>query len=430
MNILKDIRITLLLLIFSLLPLFETNGQVITGRFTTYMYNWQVQNQQYGSSKHLRLYQGLVMNVKNIGSSKFSLHSSIRYTKDFISDDSFNINWRFQYLYGKLKNIFNVFDLKLGRQYIYSGVGYGSIDGFNGKLKLKNIADIQIYAGMPVSWYYDLKVQKWDENRMYGFRIQPRMFLRTLVGISYVQKHMKPLPYKVPGKFTFKEWNITSEAMELAGLDFYTEWSRKVNSYGRIDWDMTYKDIYRGNFYFNVPLSEKLTLSAEYYYRKPRIYNNSIFSVFTQHDNSEYWLRIYYNIKKNLTISGGTSIVSYSGEKGYRNNINLNYTYFNIGFTRTSGYSGRLDGITGSINYPVRNNIWIKGGSNITRYKLFESLEDYENLLSTFAGISYMPKKTCTFDIEGQGLNNYNYNRDLRLLFRANYWFSFRKKSQ
>ncbi len=427
---LKIYIIFLYFVIISFFPFNEMHSQVLTGRVSSYIYSWQVQDQQSGSSKHLRWYQTLVMNTKNIGSSNISLHTNMRYTKDFVNDNDYNRNWKFQYLYGRVRNIFKTIDFKFGRHYIYSGVGNGSIDGISGKIKLKGIADFELYGGMPVSWYNSIKIQKWDENRMYGFRIQPRMFFKTLMSLSYIQKHQKPIPYKIPGKFTFKKWDITTDVMEHAGLDFYTEWSKNTKTYGRIDWDMTYDDIYRINFYYNRTLYKKFSLSAEYYYRKPRIYKNSIFSVFTRHDNKEYWFRIYYNITEDISISGGTSVVAYSGEKGYRYNIGLYSTRFNISYNRTSGYSGRLDGFTGSINYPIRKNIWLRGGSNISRYKLFESLEDFENVLSTFVGISIIPVKTFTLDIEGQGLHNYNYDNDFRLLVRANYWFSFRKRSK
>lgn len=427
MNKLISVKIILLFLIFIILPIYENYGQVITGRVSSYMYGWQIQDQQSGSSEHMRWYQTLVMNVKNVGSTKVSFHTNIRYTKDFINDSDYNHNWKFQYFYGQVKNVLQVADVKFGRHYVYSGVGNGSIDGISTKIKVKKIADFEFYGGMPVSWYHEIKLQKWNESRMYGFRIQPRIFLNTLVSISYVQKKMNPLPYKIPGKFTFKKWDITSDAVEFVGLDFYTQWSEKTNAYGRLDWDMTYHDIYRINFYYNRSLYKKFSLSAEYYYRKPRVYNNSIFSVFAQHDNQEYWLRIYYNIKENLSVSGGTSIVIYSGDKGYRHNVSIYSNRFSIGYNHTSGYSGRLDGLTGSVNYLVRNNIWLKGGTNISRYKLFEHLEDFENVLSAFAGISIMPKKTCTLDIEGQGLHNYNHSSDFRLLLRANCWFSFGK---
>jgi len=408
----------------------KTFAQVLTGRISTYVYNWQIRDQQSGSSEHLRWYQSLILNAKNIGNQNISLHSNLRYTKDFVNDNAFNNNWKIQYLYGRVRNIFRKVDIKFGRHYVYSGVGNGSIDGISGKLKLKGIADFEVYGGMPMSWYHEIKVQKWNESRMYGFRIQPKIFMKTLVGISYVQKHMKPLPYMVPGKFTFKKWDFASDAMELTGLDFYTQWSEKTKAYGRLDWDMIYDDIYRINFYYNRSLHKRFSISAEYYYRKPRIYKNSIFSVFTQHDNKEYWFRIYYNLTKDISISGGTSIVEYSGDNGYRYNIGIYSRYFNFGYNHTSGYSGRLDGFTGSVNYPVRKNIFLRGGSNISRYKLFEHLEDFENLFSTFAGITIIPKKTCTLDIEGQGLHNYNYSSDFRLLLRGNCWFSLRRRNR
>ena len=425
-NLLK-IYLVSLILASTFFPSDGSHAQAVSGRISSFVYSWNVQDQQSGPSGHLRWYQTLVLNAKGIGSQNVSLHTNFRYTKDFNNDNNYNYNWKVQYIYAKVKNIFKTTNIKIGRHYIYAGVGNGSIDGVSGKIKLKNIGDIELYGGMPVSWYREFKIQKWNEGRMYGFRLQPRTFLKTLVGISYVQKHQKPIPYEIPGKFTFQQWDIASDAMELAGLDFYTEWSKNTTLYGRFDWDVMYDDIYRGNFYYKRVLNEKFSVSAEYYYRRPRIYKNSIFSVFTQYDNKEYWLRFYYKIKKNVSLSCGTSVVSYSNEKGYRYNINLNTKYYNVGYSHTSGYAGRLDGITGSINYPVRNNILVRGGSNISRYKLFEHLEDFQNLFSTFAGITILPKKTCSLDIEGQGLHNYNYSGDFRLLMRANYWFSFHK---
>ena len=243
-------------IVFLFLFLFFSNdigmfGQSLTGRMSSYIYSYKIQDQQSGSSQHARWYQTFVVNAKNIGNPNVSLHVNTRYTKDFINDNSFNRNLKFQYMYGKVRNIFDILDVKLGRQYIYSGVGSGSIDGVASKLKIKSIGDFEIYAGMPVSWYHEAEIQKWDDSRMYGFRIQPRMYLKTLASVSYTQKLMKPIPYNIPGKFTFKKWDIAPEAMELLGLDVYTQWSNNTTTYGRIDWDMTYEDIYSANFYYN-----------------------------------------------------------------------------------------------------------------------------------------------------------------------------------
>ena len=430
MNLISIKKLIFFYLILLFLSFNNIYSQIFTGNTSSYIYNWKVQDQQWGSSSQLRWYQSLILNVKDIKNPNFSIYTNTRYTKDFLSDKLYNDNLKIQYFYGEIKNIYRTLDLKFGRQYVYSGVGIGSIDGIMSKVKLKKIADFEIYGGVPVSWYNDLKIQKWNENRMYGFRVVPRMFLKTLFGISYTRKFNKPIPYNIPGKYTFKKWNITSDAMDLFGVDFYTKLSEKIDAYGRIDFDMTFNDIYRGNFYFNTPLKEKFSLSAEYYFRKPRIYSNSIFSVFAQSDNHEYWMRIYYNVKKNLNISGGIAVVEYSDDRGFRYNLNLNTEYVNIGYNRTSGYSGRLDGLTGSVNYPIRKNIWLRSGSNIMRYRLFESLEDFKNLLSTFVGVHMIPKKSFTLDIEAQGLHNYNYTSDFRILFQSNYWFSFRKSEK
>ncbi len=97
-------------IVFLFLFLFFSNdtgifGQSLTGRMSSYIYSYKIQDQQSGSSQHARWYQTFVVNARNIGNPNISLHLNTRYTKDFINDNAFNRNLKFQYMYVKVRNI-------------------------------------------------------------------------------------------------------------------------------------------------------------------------------------------------------------------------------------------------------------------------------------------------------------------------------------
>ena len=82
------------------------------------------------------------------------------------------------------------------------------------------------------------------------------------------------------------------------------------------------------------------------------------------------------------------------------------------------GYAGSLDGVSGGFHVPLRPQLSAIGGVYVSRYKLFENAEDFNNLASSYWGLSWQPTMNWNLDAEGQALHNKIFSRDMRLFLR------------
>ena len=132
----------LILVTFILFFAFLTSGysQSLNLRLNSSFYTWKrldavpdtLASATY--TTHLTGYQNLAF---DLNFSKWTFSTSVQTDEDVINKNGRGFSYRFYDAYLKGSNLFNVLDLKLGRQYVSAGSGKGTIDGANFKLKVK-----------------------------------------------------------------------------------------------------------------------------------------------------------------------------------------------------------------------------------------------------------------------------------------------------
>lgn len=414
-------------LIFAILPacLF---GQSINTRFTTSFYTWERNATDSTSQNHLRMYQTAQITIGQLASNRLSFHFYGILSQDIAKeadDDPIPRLYNTYLKWHERKGILQ--DVKLGRQRIYSGVAYGTIDGADLTLRIGDRFKVGGFIGMLVPFTNEIEVGKWDDSHMYGVRASADDIFGTRVLLSFMQRDRRPESYTSQLKQDIAGQSdlITFESTEqrLAGIDLYRDFGRKVNAYGRLDYDLLQERVRKAHLELKVAATQKVDLTAHFFHRAPLLDANSIFWVFENSTTQDIGLRASYRIKPEWFVSGDFGYVQYDGDETVRFGLGVRHRYGSLGYNFRRGYGGRNNGVYATLSYPLTPKIGLLATTGFSRYSLFNEDTDLNTSLTGSFGFNYRPNRTFSFDLLGQGVRNRFYDNDFRLFVKANYWF-------
>ncbi len=242
--------------------------------------------------------------------------------------------------------------------------------------------------------------------------------------LSYAERHRTPVAYDSPGRFTGRIITFESLEQRLVGIDVQRNFGRKWSAYGRLDYDIEQERVRRGEAELRIAASNRLTLSGEFIHRAPLIGANSLFTVFEQNTMQHYGLRGSYRLGQDWFVSGVFGFQQYEGDESLQIGLFLRGKYGSFGYNLQDGYAGQNNGLTATLNYPLRPNLGVIASTGVARYTLFDDdFVDAETSLTGSVGFNYRPSREVSFDVLGQGVRNRFSSHDLRLFVKANYWF-------
>lgn len=410
-------------------------SQTINARLSTYFYSWQrydslTLNGENPSTKHIRGYQNLLL---ELSSGKWSFNALTQTEEDIVNKTSNGFNYRIYNFFLKGNNLFNVLDFKFGRQWISAGAGKGSIDGISLKLKLGKNKEYQFVAYGGALTPMNYRAEEYPELKNHysiGGQFLYYGIKNLTLGLSYNNKHRKSKPYftiRADSVFNTKEYyvDIDSPADQIAGIDAdYTDSKNQHNFYLKAYYDISRNKFLRGEINARFNLTQKLKLSAGFSYREPMLSYNSIFWVFNYSKNQEIEGGVDYLIWKNINIFAKVSNVFYKNSNSLKFQGGFNHPSFGASFVKYTGYSGESDGIVGYFYRDIyRSKLSVNVNLNYSRYKISEFTENGRiTSLSGLLGFTFRPFRTISLDIQGQFIRNRIYKTDFRFLFGASYW--------
>ncbi|MFQ5602413.1 MAG: hypothetical protein ACE5HS_04025 [bacterium] len=411
----------------------QTNAQSFSGRFSTSFYTWERVVSDSSSSNHLRLYQTAQITLGQLASNKLSFHLyglASQDLADSAEDDPIPRLYNAYFRWKDNKGVIN--QIKLGRQRIASGAGYGIIDGMDLTLRIGKYAKVAGFVGFLVPFTNTVEVDNWDNSHAFGFRASTNQLLGAKILLSFQQRNRRPAAYPAPGRYApQREQNLVFDSLEqrLLALDVYRYFSKKLSIYGRLDYDLEQERVRRGQFELKILATEKLELSGEFFHRAPLLEANSIFTVFEQNTSQHLGLRVNYRLKPAWFLNGNLGYALYEGDEALRFGVGLRFKYGYIGYNFRSGYGGENNGAYASINYPLNAKLALMVSTGLSRYRLYSETADANTSLTGSFGFNYKPAKNFTFDFLGQGVRNRFFNSDLRFFVKANYWI-FKKNNR
>lgn len=423
--------------VFLLFFITTLQSQTVNFRFSTSFYSWRTadtlgSNPNY--TTHVRGYQNLLFDASH---GKIGINFLLQTEEDIVKKIGKGFNYRFYNLYIRGNNLFNALDFKLGRHYVFAGVGKGAIDGLSIKIKAGKKKELQFsgYGGIltPLNYDFDnyskIKVK---DNYLIGAQITYYGVKDLAVSLSYMNKHKKPESYtafRLDSLFNTKEVliDIDSPADQLAGLDFNYSYGFKFNISGKTYYDMNLKKLSRGEANVKVSPMNNLWVNASYTYREPQLSYNTVFWVFEHKQYQEFGLGADYLLKKtyNLYAKFGTVIFKEkdTSNTSFKLDVGFNHPNYGLSYTRYFKYAGESDGFYG---YYAREILKSKLSCNLSlaysRYKISEYSSEKVNSFSGMLGFTFRPMPQFSVDIQGQMIINRIYKTDARLFVGFNYW--------
>jgi len=424
---------TSFLLILFLLSASFIRSQTINARFSTYFYTWKKLDSVSTSgtetyTNHLKGYQNLLFDVSY---KKWSFNSFVQTDEDVTNKIGRGFGYRLYNLYVKGTNLFDVLDLKLGRQFVAAGVYKGNTDGLYLKLKLGKNKEYQVvaYGGelTPLSYEAE-KYPKLKENYSFGGQFLYYGVKDLSLGLSYTMKHRKVDSYyalRLDSAFNTREVliDLDSKADQLAGLDVNYSFMKKHNFYGKAYFDVNRMKVSRGEFNASIAANDKLRFSAGFIYREPQMSYNTIFWVFTHKQTQELEGGVDYLFPSGINVFGRVANVFYDGDNSLKLQFGVSNSWYSLSFVKYTGYSGESDGFNGFISHElVKSKLILSSNLNYSRYKIGSYATDKLNAFSGSLGFTYRPMPRVSVDAQGQFITNEIYKYDTRFLVGFNYW--------
>jgi hypothetical protein len=406
--------------LFILLTTSNLSAQTLSLRLTTSAYSWEVHPSLTSSETQVRGFQQAQLTVGKLGNPNLSFTAFWQSAANLAGADMAPLH-RLYNAYFRWRRLAKRVDLRLGRQRLYDGVAYGTVDGLRASVRLPGDIELVGFAGLLVPLSRKVEIGSWDDGHLFGGRVKLMNLAGARASISYMRRS-RSLAYLRPGRFSQRILVFTDRQQELAGLDVQRAFGRQLSLYGRFDWDFEQERVRRAEVEMRVNPSDRLELSGVFIHRAPLIDANSIFTVFDSYTTQELLVRAAYAFRPGLSVFARTARLWYNGDNGFRAAVGLQTRYGTLGFEHRSGYGGSSNGLTGSLAYPLRPGLALIAGTGFSSYRLFDDTGDYDLSLTGSLGVQYRPNRKLTIDLRGHGLRNKFFKNDMRVFLRVSYW--------
>ncbi|MCA0388111.1 MAG: hypothetical protein LCH52_06400 [Bacteroidetes bacterium] len=412
---------TLFVLLILAAPVF---GQSINGRISSSVYMFERYDAPATSDFQARGYHSAILNLNY---EKFSLRTHLNYENYF--NTSADSRLRVYNLYFEARKLFDIATVKIGRQPVFSTIAGGVFDGVSVNAAYKMFG-LDAWYGGNVPAYQKLEItDSWKDDYLLGGELKAQIIPQLLIGVGGFVKNFKPYSYTATrlddafnpisvliqeksNQYKFLQGRISYDQGEGFQFNARYEYDMNYQKTSRIEFDGVSSPV--KNWHFNV----------YYNYLAPRIRYNSIFSVFDFANTTELEIGAGYDLTKSITLNGRVGVVSYQGDNASRFTISANTNFGSLSYRKSMGYAGEQDAISLYLAKSLFDGlITPSAGIAYTSYKLSPDAET-NSLTTIMGGLNIRAIRWLSFDLQAQYLNNKIYKNDLRMFFKANYWFN------
>jgi len=407
----------------------QGSAQLVNGRFITSAYVWEKFDTPTSSKTLVRGFQSVLFDVAQ---GSFSLHTNVQAAsllQDGIGRDK---NYYLFNAYGKVSDIGGLLDFAFGRIPYYAGVGNGTVDGALSTLRLfDKTVRVTAYGGANVP--LDLAIDRWGplkNNFTLGGQIVTTAFPDLRLGLSYVSRQRSR-----PGYVAIRPDSLFNPVSQFIDLDPLKEqllsgdaayWASQLYFYARYDYNLKVKKTQRGQAGLRYYTSKRLSISADFIHRAPRVLYNSYFTVFNASEVDEIEAGVDYLVTPAVRLFARGGYVEYIDDRSFRYTAGIVHQYVSLIYRGGSGYAGEQNSASVQATYPLFDYLLMPTvGASYTSYKLSDSAKR-EDAFSGVLGAIVRPLQTLSVDLQSQWVTNRIYKRDVRLFAKLNFWFTQR----
>ena len=397
-----------LLLFVSLLSATSVWGADIHGSSSTQLLWFN----DFYNGRQIELGEYLRLSVTKLDKdNKFAIYGYGRGTQDLTNGDG--LNGRLYYLYGDYRDLFDKFDVKVGRQFVNLSAGTTIIDG--GQVDLKNIGPVAftVLGGRDVVFGIDGELTR-DGNYALGMAAYLTGFRKTDLDVSW-----------------FRKWDEGDVARDIVGGSFKQYLWDSVKLYSNARYDLTsevFSEVLAGVKYFP---TANLVLTGEWFQSYPTFDTTSIYSVFAVNRYQEGVIRADYTINENIAVNAGYSRQDY-GDDGTADVYEAGCTLrpistltVGLAYDRHDGYGGHLDGGTFDVTWDATKELMLAGGLTVDAYNrdFFPTVPEDEIAQKYWLGAKYRMGKNMAASLRIEDDVNVTYNSNVQGRFVFDYSF-------
>jgi hypothetical protein len=349
----------------------------------------------------------------------FSAKLYLRDFRDFDDDDNsdtkiFNGSLSWEGMKGQ-------FLITAGRMPLYDELGSHIVDGLH--LRMNNLyapagLSVSAFAGMPAPQDLSAEMRSFDDGFTAGgsIWIHPAEDIRCRVrsaivaNSEYTDEESSEFKHNEVG--ILLDWNTPLGVLFETGFEYDFVPSRLSRAFVRADYE-----------------SPAYLAYYEFLYKEPRIDKYSFFHMFKD-------IAFYSQVRTGVDVAFGRTyrsgvdgiITLFDGASDY--SLDLYVSAWNaatLGYRVVGGDDGEENGIFGSLSYYLTRSLELRAGLDLYRYTLADAPQELENenSYSTFASITFDPRKAFYCGAEVQYLEDRTLKNNVRGLLNCGYRFHF-----
>lgn len=393
-------RTLFLFLFLFLFTLSCISAQVdINGNFSSSYYSYE---NPVDNKSNLNQYHALNFKINPENNSNFYFKGNIKAIYD---NDPQKWHEKVNNAYVSWVSPFANTNIQLGRQFIYAGVVNGTLDAVAVSTKLRDNLRIKLYGGVVAPYERNLKLTNWDDGNAFGGFGSYKVNSWINVNASYFQKQRNEDLYWQQLGTAFS--GIYNNVFYLVRYDhnlLNSEYQSILAnaSYNYNDW----------------------TFSTELNSQKPKVYEDSFFSIFKLREYKQINVAVTRRIMGFEISMRSISTLFREDESNQHLFLTVGNNWGVAGIVYQTGFGGENLGLYADINYQVLSNLKFSLSSSHYKYER-QSIQSEEEATSFSSGIRYNPNKPLSLELQIQQSINSYYDSDLRGLLKLAYSFNY-----
>ena len=364
------------------------------------------------------------MIFRDVGVKRLNVKSYFYLTDDFSSDLNTGSTLRIFDLYADYKKTLFSSDIRIGRQFVFAGVGRGPIDGIRLSFNSRENGKLLLYAGTMAPAVNPDNIDSWNESNIFGGELTAYYLLGNVMKFSFVRRSRKVEPFELSfPRFGISSLNPSSLQQQAAGINIARSLSDNMSLYLRGDFGIgegaldKSVSMDRGEIALTHNKRNSHYLTLELLNRKPLVYVNSFFSNFSSLLRRSNELSVSFDKKtaENLWLNSKIAFVIYGtsseseGANSLRINSGFKFKSFSSGLIFRNGYGGDWLGLNAGYYGLVMQSLSLRIDGewsmfSLTSYDLGND-KDESIAFSLRTGINWRFNRHVSLDAEIQSLS-------------------------
>ncbi|HEX7343054.1 MAG TPA: hypothetical protein VF398_02235 [bacterium] len=355
------------------------------------------------AEQHQQLYQTLSFRIERPGTQKLSLVGHMRYQGDSSDDFAESGSLKIHNLYARWADG-RRFDLRLGRQFLAEGVGFGTYDAVRLSFSPVTWGSATFWGGQTAPSDREANIRNLDDAKSLGLALRGCLSKVNLTA-SLLMEDRGGDPFR-------RRAGLSANADLTKGL--YAHGLFYINISGP-------SDLHRARLLLRYNANARWRLFGEFAAGTPQLPVDSPFEFVEIETSMLGRLGASYQLTSKYWV--GMRVQSFlSGVPSSTFGLSIESGWGSLGYRQRFGDFGDESGLFGSIRVNPTDFAQVYASAEFSAYQ-FED-RDQEDQTAAQVGVRLFPVKSLLLDASLQALKNEQFDQDIRGLLRIKWSFA------